>query len=88
MPKTTSAKKALRQNKKRHEANLENKAKIKAAIKEYRHLLVTDPKKAATYLSTIYQVIDKVLKTKFIKKNRASRLKSRLAKKLTAQNKV
>ena len=61
MPKTTSAKKALRQNKSRHAVNLEQKDKIKAAIKEYRRLLVSDQEKAAAHLSTVYQAIDKVL---------------------------
>lgn len=88
MPKITGAKKALRQSKRRHIRNLESKSKIKAAVKGYKLALKEAPKDAQAKLSEAYKAIDKVLKTKFIKKNTASRMKSRLAKRLNAQNKA
>lgn len=83
---TKSAKKALRQNIRRRQRNLERKAVLKAAIKEYKKLISADKlKEAQAYLSQVYKRLDKAAKVNLIKKNTASRLKSRLAKKLTAK---
>jgi len=83
MPKTSSAKKALRQNKTRRARNIKTKDTYKKAIKEYRKLVAAkDWTKAKEKLPQVFQVLDKATKKKTIKKNAASRMKSRLSKKL------
>lgn len=83
MPKTKSAKKALRQNKRHRNQNLEYKSKVKNVIKNYKKLLAEGKKEeAAKKLNDVYSSLDKVAKAKFIKKGMANRLKSRMAKKL------
>ncbi len=83
MPNTTSAKKALRQSKGRHKRNLEQKRRMKSTVKKYKKLVDAGNKKEAEkFLPEVYKVLDKLAKVKYIKKNKASRLKSRLARKL------
>lgn len=83
MPITKSAKKALRQNKRRRARNLLKKQKIKTLRKEYLSLIkAQDLAKAKEKISELYKAIDKAAKTHTIHKNKAARLKSRLAKKL------
>lgn len=85
MPITSSAKKALRQSKRRHEQNLAKKEAFKAALKKMQKLVAAKQMDAAvTALHEAYQKIDKAAKTGVIHKNTAARLKSRAAK-LTAQ---
>lgn len=81
MPIIKSAKKALRQNIRRRKRNLIKKEAYKKAVKNFRKL-ITDkkPKEAQELLPKVYQALDKAAKTKVIEKNKASRLKSRLAK--------
>ncbi|MBI1984946.1 MAG: 30S ribosomal protein S20 [Candidatus Wildermuthbacteria bacterium] len=83
MPITSSAKKALRQSIKRREKNLIQRNKVKAILKQEKELL---SKKnlgdAARLLSQAFKALDKAAKTGLIKKNTASRRKSRLAKAL------
>jgi small subunit ribosomal protein S20 len=84
MPITKSAKKALRQNIRRRARNLARKKKMKEVIKEYKKLIALGKnEEAKAFLPQVYKVLDKMAKVNFIKKNKASRLKSRLAKKLT-----
>lgn len=80
MPITSSAKKALRQNIKRREFNIKKKKTLKKIIKEYRRLTASSKNEALQLLPKVYKVLDKAAKTKLIKKNKASRLKSRLSK--------
>lgn len=76
---TKSAKKAHRQNLKRRTANKEKNRKIKEAIKAYKKLISARKKEEARKeLSKVYKALDKAAKTNLIKKNRASRLKSKL----------
>jgi len=83
MPKTKSAKKALRQNIRRRQRNLERKNKMRAAIKHYKKLVAEKKiEEAKAFLPQVYKTIDKMAKVGFIKKNKANRLKSRLTKKL------
>ena len=83
MPKTSSAKKALRQNKTRQVRNIKSKNAYKKVVKEYRKLvLAKDFAKAKEKLPQVFQILDKASKGKVIKKNTASRIKSRLSKKL------
>ena len=82
MPNTKTAKKALRQNAKRRATNAKNKKSLREAIKGFKKLAEADKEKAKKELSAIYKKLDKSAKTKLIKKNKASRLKSRLTKSL------
>ncbi|MFA6190494.1 MAG: 30S ribosomal protein S20 [Candidatus Staskawiczbacteria bacterium] len=78
---TKSAKKAIRQTARRKERNIVYKDKIKALVKEARSLVskkkLADAKKL---LPDIYKALDKAAKVGVIKKNNASRRKSRLTK--------
>ncbi|MCL5667066.1 MAG: 30S ribosomal protein S20 [Patescibacteria group bacterium] len=81
MPNTKSAAKAMRQSLRRRARNLKVKNKFKDAIKETRKLITAGKKsEAAQALKAAMSALDKATKTKTIKKNTASRKKSRLAK--------
>ena len=83
MPKIKSAKKALRQNVRRKKLNLEAKKKIRRSVKTYQGALKSGNKEEAKKsIAAVYQSLDKAAKRGTIKKNTASRLKSRLAKKV------
>ena len=83
MPITSSAKKALRQNKKRHARPLIRKETYKKAVSKYRKLIVAKNKdEAVKMLPSLYKALDKAAKTHVIEKNKASRLKSRLTQAL------
>ena len=83
MPKTTSAKKALRQNVRRRAKNLSDAKKMKEAVKNFRKMVAEKKlEEAQKFLSTVYKALDKSAKTNLIKNNKASRLKSRLAARL------
>ncbi len=76
MPNTDSAKKALRQNLRRRARNLIRKKKMKDTIKTYKKLIAEGKlEEAKSFLNQVY-----------IKENKARRLKSRLAKKLTVSS--
>lgn len=75
MPITQSAKKALRQNKRRHARNVARARAWKEAVKQAKK---TPQNKE--FLARAYQALDKAVKTGVIKKNTASRKKSRLAR--------
>ena len=88
MPITKSAQKALRQSKKRAAGNLVFKRKFKAAVKEFKKVgLAGYLEKAKSLLPTVYKSIDKASKKGVIKKNTASRYKSRLVKSLNKKQK-
>ncbi|KKT83366.1 MAG: 30S ribosomal protein S20 [Candidatus Giovannonibacteria bacterium GW2011_GWC2_44_9] len=74
MPIIKSAKKALRQSRRRRERNLVWKDKLRDAVKR----AVSEKSPAA--LSAAYKTIDKSAKKGLIKKNKAARMKSRLAR--------
>lgn len=81
MPITKSAKKALRGSEKKRVFNVRRKRVMKDAVKEITKLVLTGGKKEAeAKLSEAYKAIDKAAKRGVIKKNTASRRKSRLAK--------
>jgi small subunit ribosomal protein S20 len=82
MPIIKSAKKALRQNVRRRKINLKRKAELKSVIKEYKKLISSSKDEAKKYLPQVYKKLDKMAKVNLIKKNKAGRLKSRLAKKM------
>jgi small subunit ribosomal protein S20 len=81
MPIKKSAKKALRQSIKRKETNLKKKEAMKNAIKKIKKLKSENKTEEALKLtSQAYKAIDKAAKGGVIKKQAASRKKSRLAK--------
>lgn len=83
MPITQSAKKALRQNRRHRVRNAANAKRIKAAVKAFTKLLAEGKRdEAAKQLSAVYKAVDKAVKTKYIAKNKAARIKSRLARKI------
>ena len=81
MPITKSAQKALRQNLRRRTKNVRQKEKTKDIIKQVK-LLISQKKgeEAKKLLPQVYKVLDKAAKTGLLKKNTASRKKSRIAR--------
>lgn len=78
---TKSAQKALRQSQKKHSLNRMYSKKIKALIKEVHSLIGEKKNEEAKKLTPqIYQILDKAAKANVIKKNTASRKKSRITK--------
>lgn len=78
---TKSAKKAMRQNEKRRAHNIVYKNKIKCLVKQARTLVLQKKnEEAKKLLPEIYKALDKAAKVGVIKKNNASRRKSRLTK--------
>ena len=81
MPITKSAKKALRQSKRKQVQNTKRKNAFRVLVKEFRKAVaVKEFDKAKELLPKVYKALDKAAKGKTIKKNKASRLKSRLTK--------
>lgn len=81
MPITKSAKKALRQSIRRRKYNLKRKEAIKTVVKKIKKELKNKNKEEAMKLLPLaYKAFDKAAKTGVIKKNAASRKKSRLTK--------
>lgn len=81
MPITKSAKKSIRQDKRKRRKNIQRKRKIKDLIKEANNLISQNKKnEVKKLLPQIYKVLDKTAKTGLIKKNTASRKKSRITK--------
>lgn len=76
---TTSAKKAHRASLKKRVFNVRRQRALTNTTKTVRKTLLTDAAAARTSLSEAYQAIDKAAKRGIIKKNTASRKKSRLA---------
>lgn len=81
MPITKSTKKALRQNQKRRARNLIYKKKMRGLIKQVRTLVLEKKiEEAKKLLPQVYKILDKTAKVGIIKKNTASRKKSRITK--------
>ena len=78
---TKSAKKALRQNKRRRIRNLKKRKEIKNLLKKVDKLIAEKRiDEAKKLLPQVYKILDKAAKTGLIKKNKASRKKSRMTK--------
>ena len=78
---TKSAKKAIRQNKTRRAHNLAYINKIKSILKDVKTFVAKKmTKEAKELLPKAYAILDKAAKVGIIKKNNASRRKSRLAR--------
>jgi small subunit ribosomal protein S20 len=80
MPITRSAKKKLREDKKRGEANLRVKVAVKSIIKKFRAKPSTD------LLSSVYRLLDTAKKKNIYHANKVSRLKSHLSKLLSKKS--
>jgi len=78
-----SAQKAIRVAARRKVHNVRREKTMKDTVKEVRKLIASGKKaEAEKLLSTAYKALDKAAKRGVIKKNTASRKKSRLAKAL------
>lgn len=87
MPITSSAKKALRQSIKRRKVNIAKTTSLNKVLKAYKKMLVAKKMdEAKKLLPGVYQALDRAAKINLIKKGTASRLKSRLTKKLTTKD--
>jgi small subunit ribosomal protein S20 len=80
MPLTSSAKKALKVAKRRKSENDLVKAKLKSAYKGAKIAVAQKGEDTKEVLSKLYKELDTAAKKNVIHKNKASRLKSRLAK--------
>ena len=88
MPIKKSAKKALRQSKKRRKRNIQKKKKIKDLLKEVESLVSEKKiKEARNLLPEVYKFLDKAAKTSLLKKNTVSRKKSRITKLINRNSK-
>ncbi len=77
---TKSAKKAIRNSAKKRVFNLRKKDEIQGALKKLRKLVAEkNQKEAQKFMAQIQKTLDKATKTGLIKKNTASRKKSRLS---------
>jgi small subunit ribosomal protein S20 len=84
MPITKTAKRALKKSLKRREINVLKKAVLKKTEKKFLKTLASNNiEEAKKILNVLYKLLDKAAKTNLIKKNKAARNKSRLAKKLS-----
>jgi small subunit ribosomal protein S20 len=89
MPITSSAKKALRQNKTRKARNVIRKEAYKKHVVSYRKLIAAKNLEEATKaLPLVFKALDKAAKSKVIEKNKASRLKSRLSQLISKSTKA
>lgn len=80
MPLTKSAKKSLRQSEKRRKINKIKKEQLRIAEKKLKRLISNKNfEEAKKQLSAFYKLVDKIKKSKIIKKNKARRKKSRIA---------
>jgi small subunit ribosomal protein S20 len=78
---TANAKKAHRASLKKHVFNVRRKRVLTSTTKEVKKLIIAGSKtEANASLSAAFKALDKAAKTGVIKKNTASRKKSRLAK--------
>lgn len=76
-----SAKRAIRGSERRRVYNERRSKAMKEIVKEVKALAIAkDTKSAQALLPKAFKAIDKASKTNFIKKNTASRKKSRLVK--------
>ncbi len=81
MPITKSAKKALRQSLRKRERNLDRKKGLQKVLKVFTGLVkAKKADEAKNYFASVQKALDKAVKTGLLKKNTASRKKSRLSK--------
>ena len=84
MPITKSAKKSIRQNKRRRVINLKRKKALKTTLKEVKLLISENKlKEAKEMMPKVQRVLDKSAKMHTIKENKARRTKSRIEKSIS-----
>ena len=71
--------KNVRQTKRRHERNVAEKDKLKSVLKAARQAIAAKAADMVEKIRLAVSVLDKAAERKIIHKNKASRLKSRLA---------
>ena len=80
MPITQSAKKALRGSKRKRGFNITKKELINKALKQVKKLVAEKKiKEAQAFMPQVQKILDKSVKTGLLKKNTASRKKSRIS---------
>ncbi len=80
MPHAKSCKKRLLTSKKRNERNSQNRAMMRAKIRNYRNTIESVPaEEKAASLTAMYSLIDTQARKGLMPKQRAARLKSRMA---------
>ena len=85
MANTYSALKRVRQTERRTAINQKNKTRLRHQIRTMRRALTDkDAQKASTLLPQTFSIIDRAVKTGIIKKNTASRYKSKLHQRVKA----
>ena len=84
MPNSPSAKKALRKSQKRRLENRSKRSALRTDLKKARNAVEESPAEALDEVRAAMRHLDKSAGKGLIHKNKAARLKSRLAKKLHA----
>lgn len=88
MAHSVSAKKRIRQNERRQEVNKARKTRVKTEVRKVREAVHDgDVEGAQTKLKEASRVIDQIASKGTLHKNKASRLKSRLAKRVNSAQK-
>jgi|ETNmetMinimDraft_26_1059896.scaffolds.fasta_scaffold154106_2 ribosomal protein S20 len=87
MPNSKNAIKAIRQDKKKKVNNLRIMRSLKASIKDSKRLIDSGSKDVQKQLQATVKIIDKAAQKGAIKKNNASRRKSRLFAALSSVSK-
>ena len=83
MPITSSAKKALRQTKKKTVRNIKRKKAFRSVVKDFKKAIeAKEFDRAKELLPKVYKTLDKASKHNTIHKNKAARMKSRISKKI------
>ncbi len=76
--------KKIRVDKRRYVQNLRIKSGLKSLLRKVTKLITEKAADAAKEASFLYSKLDKAVKKNIIHKNRASRLKSRISKKINS----
>lgn len=87
MPQKKSAKKELRKSKKRTARNKQIKRRIKDMVKNADSIVAVSKEESKKFYDKLQKMVDKASKTgNPMKKNKANRIKSRMAKKINKLN--
>lgn len=86
MPNIKSAKKRLRSNERKRLYNRSVMSRLRTTIKTFLGLVESGEDSSREFIGKVYSYLDKAAKKNVIHKKKASRLKSRLSKKLVTQS--
>ncbi len=84
MANTKNAKKAQRASLKKRVFNLRHKKQVHDTVKQISNAITAKSKDAAKLLPALYKAVDKAAKHGTLNKNTASRMKSRITKRVAA----